>query len=110
MSNILEFESEIVRETSMSPIAQSLGKQKSTMTFYRHKVGGDGNYIEWCTSAGEYALIGILTEMVNHRETLVDYDGVFTLNAYAIKLLEQMSIHVPQDLKDFASEEFDGNN
>lgn len=106
----IEFISEIVKEYSMLPTVQPLGKAQCSMAFYVHDLeessilpkDGTG-CIEWIVEflddSGklngneEVETIGIWFE----KKTLVEYDGIFSLPNQAIKLLRQSGIRVPRE-------------
>jgi len=82
------FVSELVSETSMSPVATLLGKHKSTMTLYGYDDDPDYFFIEWDIASLETVeSIGIWCE--DGTMILRDYDGVFELPAQAIELLKE---------------------
>ena len=100
----IEFTTELVREYSMTPSVENLGGHACTMELYtgdhtdnKPDRNGSGT-IEWVVGedAEEVVHIGVWWE--NRR--LTDYDGVFSLNPYAIKLLRKAGITVGRDFTD----------
>jgi len=81
------FTSELVLETSLSPVASKLGKHKSTMILYAFgKENPDYYFIEWdIPSLNEVENIGIWCE--DGTKNITDYDGVFQLSNEALELL-----------------------
>ena len=90
------FTAELIKEGSWGE--RELGKHESTMDLY--EVEGDAGRlgIEWDIPALDHVEeIGIWVEMIDGKRTLCDYDGVFSLPAEAIELLESVGIVVPED-------------
>jgi len=85
--DIITFEVELVRERSISPIAEPIGLAKNKMEL---KVEGVIGCIVWDWETkdedGE-EIIGLWFE--DDGKTLRDYDGVFSLPKEAIQLLEK---------------------
>lgn len=86
-----EFVSPIVRETSFG--SQPIGTGKCTMIL---TVDGDRGSIEWdIPNLGEFAEIGLWFE----GGELHDYDGVFSLPAEAIELIEEAGFKVGDEFR-----------
>jgi hypothetical protein len=84
----MTFTCELVSETSMSPLATSLGKRESTMTLYSFENNPDYYFIEWdIPSLDMCENIGIWCE--DGSKVLCDYDGVFSLSEFAIEFLQK---------------------
>ena len=100
----IEFNTGIVREYSISPKVENLGQHTCTMELYTddHTNGK----IDPCGSGTIEWIIGEDCEEVEHigvwwiNRRLTDYDGVFSLNPYAIKLLRKAGITVGRDFTD----------
>lgn len=85
------FVSLVTRETSFR--ADVIGEGQSEMTL---TVEGDRGCIEWdIPNLGEFAEIGLIFE---GRE-LHDYDGVFSLPAEAIELIEEAGFTVGEEFR-----------
>jgi hypothetical protein len=100
----MEFKAHIVRERSITPVLEKLGQHTCTMDLYvdemdidprtnRLEPSGSGT-IEWVIGdEEEVEHIGVWWE----GRKLTDYDGVFSLNPYAVKLLRKAGITVGKD-------------
>lgn len=89
MTKIAEkiFTSELIYETSLSPVASKLGKHKSTMTLYSSD-DPDYYFIEWDIPTLEIVEnIGIWCE--DDTKIICDYDGVFELSNEALEMLKE---------------------
>ena len=99
MNPRIEFTAPIVREYSYLPTLEELGEGKCSMELYMNENGKSGN-IEWIIEYedgdDDVEHIGV---NFDNTKTLIDYDGVFTLPAEAIKLLRQAGYHVPKDFE-----------
>lgn len=95
----IEFESVIVRERSITPQVENLGKAQCTMELFINEDKQSG-FIEWIVDfpdgSGEDVGIGVWFE----DKTLTDYDGVFSLPVQAIELLRKAGYIVPEEFED----------
>lgn len=102
----LNFEADIVQETSMQAKATDLGKAKCSMELFTATgdVPANGNgliewYLEYLDENGE--LDG--DDDVEHigisfaNKTLTDYDGLFSLPSQAVELIRSVGIIVPEE-------------
>jgi hypothetical protein len=99
-TNKVEFESNLFLEYSSTPTPTKLGKAKSTMELFMNEDNSEG-MIEWCYELrdGDEGVehIGL---SFDENKTLTDYDGVFSLNSFAIKLIRDSGFVVPEDFED----------
>jgi len=87
---VMEFTSPIVKERSISPVAEQLGVHKSKMTL---REGKENLFIEWeISDLDEVVEIGIFTK----GKKVYDYDGVFELPKQAIALLKKSGLDVSE--------------
>lgn len=97
--NKMEFESKLFLEYSMTPTPTDLGKCKSTMELFMSDDGREG-MIEWeyelSDDDGDVVGIGL---WFDENKILTDYDGVFSLNSFAIKLIRDNGYIVPEDFE-----------
>jgi hypothetical protein len=96
----LNFKTQIVRERSITPVVEKLGEHVCSMELFtddgKIEPHGSGT-IEWVIGEDEEIVhIGVWWE----KRRLTDYDGVFSLNPYAIKLLRNAGITVGKDFTD----------
>lgn len=93
--NFIEFESEIIRETSMCANVDSLGMAKNKMTIAIDSMKIDGEDFTGSITWDVEYLNGEESDEVgiglwfNAKGELTDYDGVFSLPIQAIQLIEQ---------------------
>lgn len=91
------FKSSLIMEGSWGE--QSLGEHQSVMALYVTEDGRRG-FIEWdVPDLEELTEIGLRFELYGDDMVLTDYDGVFSLPAEAIKMLEETGVFVGTEFK-----------
>jgi hypothetical protein len=98
--NKMEFESKLFLEYSMTPTPTELGVAKSEMELFMDDEGRHG-CIEWCYELSEedgQDCVGIGL-WFDENKILTDYDGVFSLNEFAIKIIRDNGYIVPEDFE-----------
>ena len=91
------FKSSLIMEGSWG--TQSLGEHQSVMELYLTEDKTRG-FIEWdVADLQELTEIGLRFELYGDDMVLTDYDGVFSLPAEAIKMLEETGVFVGTEFK-----------
>ena len=91
------FKSSLIMEGSWGE--QSLGEHQSVMELYLTEDKTRG-FIEWdVADLQELTEIGLRFELYGDDMVLTDYDGVFSLPAEAIKMLEETGVFVGTEFK-----------
>lgn len=86
------FKSSLIMEGSWGE--RSLGEHESVMALYVTEDGRRG-FIEWdVPDLQELTEIGLWFEQDTDEVVLTDYDGVFSLPAEAVKMLEDFGVRV----------------
>jgi hypothetical protein len=97
--NKMKFESKLFLEYSSTPTPTELGVAKSEMELFMED---DGKYgmIEWVyelpNESEDVEHIGL---WFDENKILTDYDGVFSLNEFAIKIIRDNGYIVPEDFE-----------
>lgn len=101
----IEFKANLVLERSITPVVEQLGEYDSSMELYTQDgtlAPGCGT-IEWDNTRGEGDDYDEIVEHIgvwwNANKELTEYDGVFSLPAEAIQLLEEVGITVGDDFR-----------
>lgn len=91
------FKSSLIMEGSWGE--QSLGEHQSVMELYLTEDKTRG-FIEWdVADLQELTEIGLRFELYGDGMVLTDYDGVFSLPAEAVKMLEETGVFVGTEFK-----------